>query len=174
MSYCSLCSLNIKKLLIIISFFLFGCLSHVAMLLMSMGLPIFIRCVATLWCCLVAEASRRLWVAYWHTYTYYYSYAPWRGRTESNRTLPSDTCPRREEARRASPEKGSLKWGTHLVFAPSGPYATISLLSRPPTYLSFYSIRICNHQHINYFASYFQVDAMLHIFKWARRSVRFI
>ena len=26
------------------------------MLLMSMGLPIFIRCVATLWCCLVAEA----------------------------------------------------------------------------------------------------------------------
>ena len=122
-----------------------------------MGLPIFIRCVATLWCCLVAEASRRLWVAYWHRYPYSYFYALWRGRTESNRTLPSDTCPRREEARRASLEKGSPKWGMHLVFSPSGPYATISLLSRPPTYLSSYSIRIRNHQRINYFASYFQV-----------------
>ena len=28
------------------------------MLLMSMGLPIFIRCVATLWCCLVAGLAK--------------------------------------------------------------------------------------------------------------------
>ena len=155
MSYCSLCLLNIKKLLIINSFFLFGCLSHVAMLLMSMGLPIFIRCVATLWCCLVAEASRRLWVAYWHTYTYSYSYASWRGRAESNRTLPSDALPRREEVRRG---------GMHLVFAFSGPYATISLLSpfQHTSLPALYAYIIINTSTI-----------LLHIFKWARRSARF-
>ena len=37
---------------------------------------------------------------------------------------------------------------------------TISPFPRPPSYFSSCSIRICNHQHINYFSLYFQVGAV--------------
>jgi len=120
---------------------------------MSMGLPIFIRCVATLWCCLVAEASRRLWVAYWHTYTYSYSYAPRRGRAESNRTLPSDALPRREEVRR-----GVCIWCSLLPIH---------------TQQSAYCHAL-QHTSLPILYAYVTINAstiLLHIFKWTLCSI---